>query len=237
MVGSAHLRAGKLYGVSVGPGDPELMTLKAVKAIEKCAVIAAPRTKGGRTLAFDIAKSAVDILDKELMFLDIEMGASRDARAEMYREAAAQIASKLDEGKGVALLNLGDATLFGTWSHIERIMMDAGYECETVSGVTSFCASAAKLHTSITQANLPLRIIPGSYADLAGELELPGTKVIMKSASALPGIVRTLEEAGMFDHASMVVNCGLAGERVLDHVEVTGDEGYFVTILVEDVSH
>lgn len=226
---------GILYGVSVGPGDPELMTLKAVKVIEACPVIAAPRTKGENTLALDIAKGAADVSGKEIIFLDFNMKGGHDVRTSAHRTIASQVMEKLDEGKDVALLNLGDATLFGTWSYIEKIVMDAGYACETVSGVTSFCASAAKLHTSLTKMHLPLHIVPGiSGDDIEDELRLPGTKVLMKSGSALPQVMETLENLGMADKASMVVNCGLPNERVLDHMEVVGDEGYFVIVLVGD---
>ena len=229
------MEKGKLYGVSVGPGDPELMTLKAVRVIEACDCIAAPRTKGVNTLALDIAAKAADISGKETIYLDFNMKGSASERAEAHEHIAAQVTEKLDEEKDVALLNLGDATLYGTWSYIEKIVLDAGYECETVSGVTSFCASAAKLHKSLTKIHLPLHIIPGiSNDDIASDLRLPGTKVLMKSGSALPEIQATLEELGMIEKASMVVNCGLEDERVLDHMEVVGDEGYFVTVLVED---
>ena len=226
---------GTLYGVSVGPGDPELMTIKAAKTIEACPVIAAPRTKGENTLALDIAKGAASVEGKEIIYLDFNMKADHEARMAAHRQIAEQVIEKLDEGKDVALLNLGDATLYGTWSYIEKRIMDAGYACETVSGVTSFCASAAKLHKSLTKMNLPLHILPGnSGVDIEGELELSGTKVLMKSGSALPDIKKKLEDLGMADKASMVVNCGLPDERVLDHLEVLGDEGYFVIVLVED---
>lgn len=226
---------GVLYGVSVGPGDPELMTLKAVKAIKACPVIAAPRTKGENTLALDIAKGAVDVSEKEIIYLDFNMKGGHAGRAAAHRTIAQQVMEELAAGKDVALLNLGDATLFGTWSYIEKIVMDAGYTCETVSGVTSFCASAAKLHKSLTKMHLPLHIIPGiSDDDIAADLQLPGTKVLMKSGSALPKVMETLEDLHMADKASMVVNCGLPDERVLDHMEVIGDEGYFVIVLVGD---
>ena len=235
--GSVHLKAGKLYGVSVGPGDPELMTLKAVQTIERCPVVAAPRTRGAHTLALDIAQAALDISQKEILFLDFEMGAADDDRTAMYRAAAEELMERLDGGKDVSLLNLGDASVYGTWSYVEQVARDAGYTCETVPGVTSFSATAAKLHTSLTKAQLPLRIIPGSYEQLERELELPGTKVIMKAGRALSDIAQVIDQMGLHEHASMVVDCGLEGERVLEKMEVTGDEGYFVTILVDDVSH
>lgn len=231
------MKSGKLYGVSVGPGDPELMTLKALKAIRDCSVIATPRTRGSMTLALDIARKNIDMDTYELLFLDIDMHAPREEQDRTYRDFAQQIMRKLDDGSNVAMLNLGDASLYSTWSYVEQVVTSEGYECETVPGVTSFCASAAKLNTSLTQPDAPLRIIPASYHELDEELRLPGTKVLMKLGRQLPKLVETLEEQGLSEHASMVVNCGLDDERVLDHVEALGDEGYFVTILVDDADY
>lgn len=230
------MRTGTLFGVSVGPGDPELMTLKAVQTIEKCPIIATPRTRGSKTLALDIARQIIDMSAHELLFLDIDMHASREEQNRTYQAFAQQLIQKLDEGVDVALLNLGDASLFSTWSQVEQVVTNEGYACETVPGVTSFCAAAAKLDTSLTQPDKPLHIIPASYGELSEELQLPGTKVLMKPGHHLPALVDELEQQGLLDSASMVVNCGLDDERVLDHIELTGDEGYFVTILVDDAS-
>lgn len=226
---------GVLCGVSVGPGDPDLMTLAAVKAIKRCPVVAAPRTKGENTLALDIARASVDMSGKEICLLDFKMAKFHGDRDAVHAGLADQLCAHLDAGRDVAMLNLGDATLYATWSHIERIVRGRGYGTETIPGVNSFCASAAKLHTSLTKMHLPLHIIPAkSSQNMEEVLQLPGTKVIMKSGRALPDVKDALERLDMADKASMVVNCGLPGERVLDHVEANGDEGYFVTVLVGD---
>ena len=229
----AYMRNGTLYGVSVGPGDPELITVKALKAIAACPVIAAPRTKGAHTLALDIVRGATDLAGKEVVYLDFPMAAFSGDRDDVHQILAEQVFSHLDAGEDVALLNLGDATLYGTWSYIEAIAQGAGYTTATISGVTSFCAAAAALGTSLTEMEQPLHIIPGTSDDLAAELSLPGTKVLMKSGRSLPAVAATLKELGMLDKASMVVNCGLPGERVCPTLEVTGDEGYFAVVLVK----
>ena len=222
---------GTLYGVSVGPGDPELMTLKAVRVIRSCPVIAAPRVRT-RTLALDIARASVDLSGKQIIYLDFAMGAEKGSRDDVHRQMAREVFAVLDQGQDVALLNLGDATLFGTWSYLEALTRQAGYETETVSGVTSFCASAARLHASLTEMEQPLHIIPGYSEDLEAELKLPGTKVLMKSGRALPQVKAVIDKLGLADKAQMVVNCGLPDERALDHLEVVGDEGYFAIVLV-----
>lgn len=100
--------SGILYGVSVGPGDPELMTIKAVKAIEKCEIIAIPKTKQNNTLAYDIASGVCDMKDKTLLYVEFLMTRDKILLKARHREIANQIKSYLDIGQDVAMLNLGD---------------------------------------------------------------------------------------------------------------------------------
>jgi precorrin-2/cobalt-factor-2 C20-methyltransferase len=100
-------------------------------------------------------------------------------------------------------------------------------------GVTSFCAVAAQLGRSLTEMDLPLHIIPASGMDLDAALTLPGTKVLMKSGSAIHETVAALGRAGLLKRASMVADCGLPSERVFrDLREIPENVSYFATILV-----
>ena len=164
-------RIGVLYGVSVGPGDPELMTLKAVRCLEKCPVIAAPQTAGGRMLALDIAAGAVDMQGKTILPLDFTMARDAAVREDSYRTAVAAIETALAAGQDVAMVNLGDVSVYATAYYIlERIRSD-GFETVMCPGVTSFCAVAARLGRSLTRMEEPLHILPGS-ADLDSALAL-----------------------------------------------------------------
>ncbi len=222
---------GKFYGVSVGPGDPEYMTLKAVRVIGGCSVIAVPRTGGEKTKALEIAREAVDMSGKELLYLDFLMSRDKKKITECYDMLAALVAQKLEAGLDVAMLNLGDASLYASHSYIQQRLAALGYETETVSGVTSFCACAARLGTSLTAARQPLRILPGDYAGLEDELKMPGTKVIMKSGRELPRVIQALKNSGSYSLAKLVTNCGMEDETVWQSLE-EAEAGYFSTILV-----
>lgn len=228
-----RLNRGRLFGVSVGPGDPDLMTIQAVRTIESCQVIAVPRTGGGKTMALDIAARTVDTAGKDILYLDFLMTSDREKLKENHVRLTKLVCDYLDEGKDVALLNMGDASLYSTWSYINELAKLSGYDTETIPGVTSFCAVAATLNTSLTTMRAPLHIIPASFTDMETALSLEGTKVIMKSGCALSDVKKALGECGLSDRASLVANCGLENQRVYANVEdSTDDEGYFVTVLV-----
>ncbi len=224
---------GEFIGVSVGPGDPELMTLKACKVLTSCDVIAVPRTHGDLTLALDIAKQQVDMSHKRIVYLDFLMTADEDRLRESHTAQADGICKFLAQGESVAMVNLGDASLYSTFSYLSEIVSARGYRVEVVAGVTSFCASAAQLAQSLTTMKQPLHIFPASYRDMDKALAMDGTKVIMKSGRALSGVIDRIDAQGLHGQASLVANCGLPNQKVLhDVAEATGDEGYFTTLLI-----
>lgn len=227
------MKRGKLYGVSVGPGDPSLMTLKAVDCIRQCQVLATPRTAGENTLALTIAAEVVDTSGKQIEYLDLPMTRDPEKLAQGHRLATERIAVHLDAGRDVAVLNLGDASLYSTYGYLCRILLERGYDAETIPGVTSFCACAALLNRSLTDMNMPLYILPASAPDLASALTLPGGKVLMKSGRALPEVKRLLCEQGLADRAVLITDCGLPTQRVFTNIDEATDESYFTTILIE----
>ena len=115
-------RIGVLYGVSVGPGDPELMTLKAVRCLEKCPVIAAPQTAGGRMLALDIARGAVGLDGKTILPLRFAMSRDPEMLRASHEEAARAVKEYLNAGQDVAMLNLGDVSVYATFGYLQEIL-------------------------------------------------------------------------------------------------------------------
>ena len=226
------MKRGKLYGVSVGPGDPSLMTLKAVSCIRQCDVLAAPRTSDGNSLALKIAEGAVNTSGKQIEYLDLLMTRNQDELAKIYHSAADRISIHLDAGRDVAVLNLGDASLYSSYSYLCRILLDRGYDAETIPGVTSFCACASVLNRSLTDMNMPLHILPASMQDLSSALALPGGKVLMKSGHTLPEIKRLLYEHGLTERSVLVTDCGLSTQRAFLNIDEATDESYFTTILI-----
>ncbi len=226
------MKRGKLYGVSVEPGDPSLLTLKAADRIRQCGVLAAPRTADGSSLALKIAAGAVDTAGKQIEYLDFLMTRDPDKLAKSHGEAAERIAAHLDAGRDVAMLNLGDASLYSSYSYLCRILLERGYDAETIPGVTSFCACAALLNRSLTDMDAPLVILPASMPDLSAAFALPGGKVLMKSGPALPEVKRLLREQGLAERSVLVTDCGLPTQRVFINIDEAINESYFSTILI-----
>ena len=156
--------AGKLYGVGVGPGDPELLTLKALRLVKEAEVIALPGEIPEDTVAFKIVEGAYPELGKkELLAVPFPM--SKDPKVlKSYHDAGAEkVKAVLDQGKDVVFLTLGDPTVYSTYIYIQRIVKKCGYDAEIINGVPSFCAVAAKLGDSLADRSEQLHIIPSNY--------------------------------------------------------------------------
>lgn len=226
---------GTLYGVSVGPGDPELLTFKAMRIIRRCPVIAAPQTRSGEMLALEIARQAVDLSRKVIVPLHFTMSRQESERRKAHEAAAETLRGYLDAGQDVAMLNLGDVSVYATFGYLQAILEEQGYRTAMVAGVPSFCAVAARLNRPLTGGmDTPLTIAPGSI-ELEDILATPGSKVLMKSGRQLPRVLDALEQADLLDKSALVCNCGLPEEQVWDNLTETRPEenaGYFATILV-----
>lgn len=228
-----NVQKGTFYAVGVGPGDPELLTLQAVRLLNACPVIAAPQTKSGKTLALDIARGAVELSGKEILPLSFTMSHDASVREESCRAAAKQIAPFLQKGLDVAMVNLGDVSIFATAYYIFAELRKDGFSAVMAPGVTSFSAVAAKLGCSLTEIETPLHIIPAS-AESDQTLRLPGTKVLMKSGSAIHETVKALDRAGLLERAALVADCGLPTEQVYhDLRKLPETVSYFATIVVQ----
>lgn len=226
---------GILYGIGVGPGDPELLTLKAARLIRECQVIAAPDAGKDRNVALEIARGAVPELDeKEFAELFLPMTRDKQKLEESHQKAADQVLGYLKQGKSVAFLTLGDPTVYSTYLYVHERVVAAGARAEIIPGVPSFCAVAARLGVGLTEASEPLRIIPGSYPCVEQELDGDGAKVLMKSGKAIEQVKELLKEKGMLSRAMMVQNCGMENERVFHSLEnADHDASYFSVIIVK----
>ena len=228
------MKQGVFYGVSVGPGDPELLTLKAIHVLENCPVIAAPQTKGGDMLALNIARQAVSLEGKTVLPLFFTMAQDTALRQESHQKAVEDIEGFLTAGKDVAMLSLGDVSIYATYCYLQEQLAARGFETVMIPGVPSFCAVAARLGMSLTQGDEPLYIIPGYSDQTNGLLARPGTKVLMKAGKRLPDVVRSLREMDMEKRAVLVQNCGLPNEAVFRDIERFSEEpGYFTTVIVK----
>lgn len=231
-----EVKRGTLYGVSVGPGDPELMTLKALRCIEACPVIAAPQTAEGRMLALDIAKGAADLTGKTILPLHFAMSRDPAVLQASHEAASDAVRAHLDAGQDVALLNLGDVSIYATYGYLEDILKAQGYAAERIAGVPSFCAAAARLGQSLTGGmEQPLTIAPGRHAEEI--LDAPGAKVLMKTGRQLPETLAALARWDLLHRSAMVCNCGLPDEAAfpdLSSYDPAQAAGYFTTILIKE---
>ena len=225
--------AGKLYGVSVGPGDPELLTLKAVRAIEEADVVAVPNIGHKRQTAYEIAEAYLD--GKELLDCPTPMTKDRAAAEAAYEKVADDLCVLLDAGKSVAYLCLGDIGIYSTYMYVHDIVAARGYETEIVPGVTSFSATAATLGIALCEGPERLLIAPVMASDVDDILDVPANKVFMKSGSALGELRDKLAARGLLEGASMVANCGLPDERVYPRfADADADADYFSVVIVKD---
>ena len=224
---------GCAYGIGVGPGDPELMTLKAVRILKAVDVIACAGKKPMENTAYNIAVRAVpEIAAKEIMHISSPMNNDLQAMEKEHLRNAHRIMRLLDEGKNVACLTLGDPSIYSSFCYYQRILKEEGYRTETVSGVPSFCAVAARLNIPLVEWQEQMHIIPTVPRKEGGEC-LSGTCVYMKSGKRLRELKDSLGKDGK--DVYMVENCGLEGERICHGIdEIPEQANYFLTVITRE---
>ena len=225
------MNKGMLYGVGVGPGDPELLTLKAARLIRECDIAAIPE-KAERCFAYRIAVKAVpELTEKPLLEIVMPMTRDKALREEAWKSGASLIAEQLDAGKTVVFLTLGDPSVYSTFGYLGNILREAGYETGTVPGVPSFCAAAASLSIPLCEDREELHLIPGGKRNASGALSYPGTIVFMKGN--LPELLAELKKGGYTVLGAQ--NCGTGEEalyRSLD--EIPEDAGYYTVVIAKE---
>ena len=198
---------GKLYGVSVGPGDPELLTLKAVRAIKEADCIAIPNKGDGRRTAFAIIGEYLD--GKEIIDCETPMTLDRKIVLAAYDKIADDLCAALEAGKTVAYAVLGDATVYSTYAYIQDLVIARGFEAEIIPGVTSFCAVAAKLGKALCEGPEELLIIPAGAGNIERALDYPANKIIMKTGKTLPKVREELDKRGLLESSAAIMNLSL----------------------------
>ena len=224
---------GTVYGVGVGPGDPELMTLKAVRLIRENSVIAVPGKRAEDSVAYQIAAAVVpEIAEKELVSVYMPMVKDRALIREEHKKRAGLIEEYLDRGQNVVYLTLGDVCIYSTFSYLQHILEEDGYAVKLVSGIPSFCAAASRLNVSLTEWDEQLHVIPAVHK-VGDRLDQPGTCVLMKSASGMKDVKDLLRHSSK--QVMMVENCGMETEKIYTDVEeIPDDAGYFSLIIAKE---
>ncbi len=226
---------GKLYGIGVGPGDPELLTLKAKRLIETNEVLANPvKKKGEVSTAFSIVKPVVDLSKVEIIDLVFGMTGNNSDYWEFGRVAGDEIIKYLDQGKNVSLVTLGDVSIYSTFMYLEEYVRSKGYETEIVPGIPSFCGGAAKARVPLTLGDQCLAIVPSAKDNpMVGEaLDKFDNVVVMKAGKSVDKILGMMRERGLGAECMTVIsNVGMPDEYVGPVCD--REYGYFTTLIIK----
>jgi len=224
----------KLYGVGVGPGDPELLTLKAARVLQSVPVIAYPKPDNADSLVRRIAHEHIPSGQTEIAIVTPMTPGNYPAN-DVYDHYAAEIAAHLKAGRSVAVLCEGDPFLFGSFMYIYQRLAEH-FPTEVIPGVSSLGAVAAAAGRPLVSRNQVLSLIPAPLPDdvLKARIMEADCAAIFKVGRHLPRISHLLNEMGLMDGAVYVEHATMDSERVLPLTEVkAGDVPYFSMILLE----
>ena len=225
---------GKFYGVGVGPGDSELLTVKAVNAIKNADVIIAPKTeKKDGSVALTIAEPYIS--NAEIVYQTFPMVKHFEESKEIFEQNTNQILDFLRAGKNVAFLTLGDPMFFSTYIYIYRLLKNSGANIETIPGIPAFLAIASHIGRAAAYGNDIITIIPATAQKekIVDALRVSDSAVLMKVYKNFAEIVDTLDAENMAENAVLISRYGLDDEKVFDDIRAHKDDklNYLSTIL------
>ncbi|MFH8655717.1 precorrin-2 C(20)-methyltransferase [Streptomyces afghaniensis] len=232
--------AGRLYGVGLGPGDPSLMTVRAVEVIAEADVIAYHSARHGRSIARSIAAKHIraDHIEERLVYpvtteTTDHPGGYQGAMEEFYAEASARLAAHLDAGRTVAVLAEGDPLFYGSYMHMHKRLADR-YDTEVIPGVTSVSAAAARLGTPLAEGEEVLTILPGTLPEeeLTARLASTDAAVVMKLGRTFTKVRSALEGSGRLGDARYVERATMAGERLAELADVDAESVPYFSVAV-----
>jgi precorrin-2/cobalt-factor-2 C20-methyltransferase len=211
-----------LIAIGMGPGDPELITLKGLRALQAADVIFVPQSRDGdQSLALRIAEPWIDRARQTVVALPLPMTRDAGQLRPAWRAAAETIVTELNGHRRGAYLLLGDPLLYGTFVYLWRELaaIQAPVTVTIIPGVTSFAAAAATAGVPLAMSDERMIIMPASYETDAATLRRLltdfETVVLMKAGSALPAIVAALEELNLIDHALYAERVGMPEELIV----------------------
>jgi precorrin-2/cobalt-factor-2 C20-methyltransferase len=222
----------RLFAIGLGPGDPELLTLKALRLLRAAPVVAYPAPERGDSFARSIVAAWLDPRQREIAIrFPMRPG---PPPAALYREAAVQLAAVLDGGEDVAYLCQGDPLFYGSFVGILACLA-GDYPVSVVPGVSSPMACAAAACLPLAQRDESLVVLPATLAEaeLASRLAGAEAAVIIKLGRHFPKVLRVLETLGLLDAAVYVERASLADQRVAPLAAIDAAQvPYFATALV-----
>jgi precorrin-2/cobalt-factor-2 C20-methyltransferase len=225
------------YVIGVGPGDPELLTLRAARMLERCDTVlhAGPRDDAG--FAYEVVAPLLHPR-QTVRGMALVMRRGIDSGSVGYDRVAHTLAQEARAGRVAAFLTEGDPMLFGTGSHVvERLRAEApDVAVEIVPGVSALGAAAAKLGWPLAEKGEILTICPATYHpdELGHLLDRPGAICFLKAADVLPRLVEELRQRGRLERAALVERVGRPEERIIRDLASAqaGTFSYFSLVLV-----
>ncbi|WP_167109081.1 precorrin-2 C(20)-methyltransferase [Mycobacterium sp. DL592] len=237
---SEAIRTGTVYGVGLGPGDPELVTVKAARIIGAADVVAYHSARHGRSIARGIAEPYLrpGQLEEHLVYpvtteTTDHPGGYSGAMEDFYREAAERIAAHLDAGRDVALLAEGDPLFYSSYMHMHT-RLTARFKAVIIPGVTSVSAASAAIATPLVTGDEVLSVLPGTMPvrELARRLADADAAVVMKLGRTYPQVREALSMAGRLDEAFYVERASTDAQRVLPAGDVDVDSVPYFSIAI-----
>jgi precorrin-2/cobalt-factor-2 C20-methyltransferase len=235
---------GKLYVVGVGPGDPELVTLKGARILRGVNCVCVPKGKEeGKSLALSIVRRVVDMEGKEVIEAYFPMkktarpGHARELDAR-WNKTVVTVLDRLERGKDVAFITIGDPTIYSTFFYLYDRLLEAtpDLEIDIIPGVSSINAAASRAHIPLGLGDGKIAILPANYLnDLKTAFERFDTVVLMKVYRVFEEVKTVLSALGLLGHATYISRAGMADERIItDLASMAGkDLDYFSMVIVK----
>ncbi|MGI6109800.1 MAG: precorrin-2 C(20)-methyltransferase [Eubacteriaceae bacterium] len=229
---------GKLTGIGIGPGSPDLLTVRAVRAIRDAQTVFVPRGKNGKpgvalTTAQDYIPETAQVI--EMDFPMVSISGEAQMLDEQWRDNADTVKNALEKGDGV-FLTLGDPMVYSTYSYIIDFLAEQGINTENIPGITSFCALASLLGIPLAQGEESLAVVSMTQDDdeIRAILRLNKNIIVMKASGRNEFLADLLEEEGLEKQFTRVSNIGMPSETISSDIdELRGRIPYFSTILIK----
>ena len=228
-------KKGKLIGIGVGPGDTELLTLKAAKVLKTVPVVFSPKSsKEKESIALSIVRPVLEERDdyKRLMLVApiFPMIEDKDELEKIWTSAAEMIAQYLDSGRDVAFITLGDPSIFSTYSYVQKKLI-GDYEIETIPGITSFTACAAARNRALVEQNDILTVVPKIDDRLEQVLEYSDSIVLMKASRNTTQLETIIKEKERPKEIYSVQNCTRENEKIIEGF--SNEKPYLTTTVIK----
>ncbi len=228
---------GKLFGVSVGPGDYKMITLRAKEALENSDIICFPaKAKGSSSFALSIIQQAIDITDKRIEELVFSMDPRDEVRRESENVAIKRMCQLMDEGHNIAMITIGDAGVYSTYMYTDARIRAMGYETEVIPGISSFTYGAAMARLPLMIGDESLCVIPmakGNADRLEKAIIDMDNIVVMKAFDSMDIIVDILKRNDIpLETATVMCDVGTEKEYI-GPIDLKREFGYFTTVLIK----